>query len=133
MVPDNGFMKFTSFAVAPSVNAKNTSCSFAKHDQQTHFARNRADDSWINEREKKRRRLMASEEELDALEQDLGNGGKGFIDVLASTSTGPVHRPGVAIAAEQVIQSRLGLKDPQRSINTNTYHVDRLPKIPQSL
>lgn len=106
-------LKFTSFAVTGYINAKNVASGFAKAASHMHFDRNRGDQVWDDEREKKRRRLMASEEELelDGAEKVVN------MSVLSSASTGAVHTPAAKtenVEEDQVSPSSRSSETPAR-------------------
>ncbi|GAA5984551.1 hypothetical protein JCM11641_006546 [Rhodosporidiobolus odoratus] len=62
--PGQPQLRFTSFAPVGYLNAKNVASSYSKSDSQSWFARRSSQAEWDAEREGKRRRLMASEEEI---------------------------------------------------------------------
>jgi hypothetical protein len=74
-------------------SAKNVAASFAKQDSQSHVARRLPDAERDAVREAKRRRLMASEEELEAARAREGDAtGRIEVNVLASAPEGAVRR-----------------------------------------
>ncbi|GAA5948952.1 hypothetical protein JCM3765_003964 [Sporobolomyces pararoseus] len=93
-------LKYTSFNVVGYLNAKNVASTFGKSDSQSWFSRRTTQEEWDTSRESKRRKLMASEEELDANEpkpklkvlQNAPQGGVKPTRETASTSTDPLSR-----------------------------------------
>lgn len=89
-------LKLTSFALTAFINGKNVASTFAKTDSQTVWGRDdRSDQLWTEQREKKRRRLMGSEEELEAVQrartEEEDQLEKVSLDVLVSAPAGSVR------------------------------------------
>ncbi|GAA6059741.1 hypothetical protein JCM10212_001949 [Sporobolomyces blumeae] len=79
---------------APPLNAKNVASSFAKADSQSWFSRRSTADEWDAAREAKRRRLMASEEEISQAQAQGGDDlvePKPTVNVLKSAPEGKVR------------------------------------------
>ncbi|KAI5475415.1 actin-related protein 8 [Pseudohyphozyma bogoriensis] len=88
-------LKFTSFQVIGFLNGKNVASNFVKSDNQAWTSRRSNDVEWDKEREGKRRRLMASEEQLEAAQAVLdgkGETGEVVVNVLGEESTGKVKQ-----------------------------------------
>ncbi|GAA5929917.1 uncharacterized protein JCM15063_004664 [Sporobolomyces koalae] len=88
-------LKYTSFNVVGYLNAKNVASGLGKNDNQSWFSRRTTSDEWDAARESKRRKLMASEEELEQLEKQNGAdflAGKPKLNVLTSAPEGKVRR-----------------------------------------
>ncbi|KAK4335812.1 Actin-like protein ARP8 [Rhodotorula toruloides] len=91
--PSGHALKFTTFAPVGFLNAKNVASSFAKQDSQSFLARRLPDAERDSVREAKRRRLMASEEEVKAAAARAGDAaGRVEVNVLASAPEGAVRR-----------------------------------------
>ncbi|GAA5893576.1 hypothetical protein JCM5296_007491 [Sporobolomyces johnsonii] len=94
--PDQQPLKYTTFGVVGFLNAKNVASSFAKSDNQSWFARRSNEQDWDAAREAKRRRLMASEEELQQEQHKAGDeaiAGKVKVNVLKAAPEGGVRQP----------------------------------------
>ncbi|BGP25622.1 actin-related protein 8 [Rhodotorula toruloides] len=91
--PSGHALKFTTFAPVGFLNAKNVVSSFAKQDSQSWFARRLPDAERDSVRDAKRRRLMASEEEVEAAAARAGNASSRVdVHVLASAPEGAARR-----------------------------------------
>ncbi|BGP17439.1 hypothetical protein JCM10213_003278 [Rhodosporidiobolus nylandii] len=100
--PGQQQLRFTSFAPVGFLNAKNVASTFAKADAQSWFARRSSEAEWDAAREGKRRRLMASEEEIAEAAQRAGEGAKVKVGTLVKAPEGGVHN---AAAGGEVVAS----------------------------
>ncbi|GAA6022077.1 hypothetical protein JCM11491_004742 [Sporobolomyces phaffii] len=103
-------LKYTSHSVVGYLNGKNVASTFGKHDHQSWFARRGTQEEWDAARESKRRKLMASEEELEHATGLVP--GKPKLDVLTGAPPGGV-RP-----HKQPVRRRRG-SPPAPSISTD--------------
>ncbi|SCV70520.1 BQ2448_1914 [Microbotryum intermedium] len=71
-------IKFTSFSTIGLLNGKNVAANFVKTESQSSLSQRSTDEDFVAEREKKRRRLMASEHSLSA--QQDGEHAQGHSD-----------------------------------------------------
>ncbi|GAA6036805.1 hypothetical protein JCM8097_003487 [Rhodosporidiobolus ruineniae] len=72
--PGQPQLRYTTFAPVGFLNAKNVASSFSKSDSQSWFARRSSEQEWDTKREGKRRRLMASEDEITEEAARTGEG-----------------------------------------------------------
>ncbi|GAA5832620.1 hypothetical protein JCM11251_001389 [Rhodosporidiobolus azoricus] len=107
--PGQTQLRFTSFAPVGFLNAKNVASSFSRSDSQSWYARRSTEQEWNNQREGKRRRLMASEDEIQAEQARVGEaGGKVKVGTLVKAPEGGV-RPG---KDEQDVDAAAASADP---------------------
>ncbi|BGP33154.1 Actin-like protein arp8 [Rhodotorula toruloides] len=92
VAPAGHALRFTTFAPVGFLNAKNVASSFAKQDSQSFLARRLPDAERDSAREAKRRRLMGSEEEVEAAAARVGGAASRVeVNVLASAPEGAVR------------------------------------------
>ncbi|GAA6010789.1 hypothetical protein JCM10207_005843 [Rhodosporidiobolus poonsookiae] len=89
--PGQTQLRFTSFAPVGFLNGKNVSSSFARHDNQSWFARRPSEQDAELLREGKRRRMMASEDEIERVVEQQGEGGRPRVATLVKAPEGGVR------------------------------------------
>ncbi|GAA5890149.1 hypothetical protein JCM6882_009242 [Rhodosporidiobolus microsporus] len=103
--PGQPQLRFTSFAPVGFLNAKNVASSFSRTDSQSWYARRSSEQEWNAQREGKRRRLMASEDEIQAEQARVGEAaaadGRVKVGTLVKAPEGGVKAGKVAPAGEE--------------------------------
>ena len=84
----------TTFSVVGFLNPKNVTADFVKHPSQAWWNRRPTDAEWDAEVEKKRRKLIGTEEEIQAAES--AHDGPSRINVVSAAPPGALTRPAPA-------------------------------------